>query len=68
MVRGKKAVGATEGPGTSPEIRGLTYPSICSFSARDEEHFCGFAMDRDGAADNAGPRTVLFAHWDGRLR
>ena len=49
----------------SLENRRLTYPSICSLPARDEEYFRGFAVDRDGAADYARPGTVLFSHWDG---
>jgi hypothetical protein len=53
---------AGRGPGVSAETRGLTYPAIRSFSARDEQHLCGFALDRDSAADDARSRTVLFAH------
>ena len=69
VVRGEVAdtTGATERPEIRLENRGLTYPSICTLSARDEEYFCGFAVDRDGAADDARSGTVLFAHWDGRL-
>ena len=69
VVSGEVAgtAGATERPEMSVENRGLTYPSICTLSARDEEYFCGFAVDRDGAADDARSGTVLFAHWDGRL-
>ena len=51
----------------SSGTQGLTYPAIRSFSARDEEHFCGFAVDRDGAADDARSWSVLFAHWGGGL-
>ena len=58
---------AGERPGMSPETQRLTYPTICSLPARDEEHFCGFAVDRDGATNDAWSRTVLFAHWGGGL-
>lgn len=65
--RWSETAGATEGPGMSLENRGLTYPSICSLSACNEEYFCRFAVDRDGAADDTWSGTVLFAHWNGRL-
>ena len=58
---------AKEKPRMSAETRRLTYPAICPLLARDEEYFCGFAVDRDGATDDARSRTVLFAHLGGRL-
>lgn len=61
-IRGEEAAGSRRGPGEARDELRLTYPTICPFSARDEEDFCGFAVDRDGATDDAGPRTVFFAH------
>lgn len=51
-----------ERQGMRLKIRRLTYPAVRSFSARDEEHLGGLALDRDCATDDARSRTVLFAH------
>jgi len=66
-TRGPDAAEAWERPEMDRENGGLTYPAICSFSARNEEYFCCFAVDRDGATDDTGTRAVFFAHWGDRL-